>query len=163
MLRCSFAQLMSKVFLIQVIGTLDNPVKNVTISGITFENTKRTFMEAYEPLLRSDWTMYRGSALFFEGTENCVVMQSEFTNLGGNVIMASKYNKGLQIIGNHIHNCGASAISFIGDASAVRSPSFNYGQYVNLAEMDTVSGPKNELYPRACLVKDNLIHRIKLL
>ena len=26
--------------------------------------------------------------------------------------------------------------------------------------MDTVAGPKNELYPRDCLVKDNLIHRI---
>ena len=146
--------------LIQVVGTLDNPVKNVTISNITFENTKRTFMEIYEPLLRSDWTIYRGSAVFFEGTENCVVSNSEFTNLGGNVIMASKYNKGLQVIDNHIHECGASAVSFVGDPSAVRSPSFNYGQYVDLKDMDTVSGPKNELFPRECLVEDNLIYRI---
>lgn len=146
--------------LIQVVGTLETPVKNVTISGITFENTKRTFMEEFEPLLRSDWTIYRGSAIFFEGTENCKVENNEFTNLGGNVIMASKYNKGLQIIGNHIHECGASAVSFIGDASAVRSPSFNYQEFVPLAEMDTVAGPQNELYPRECLVENNLIHRI---
>lgn len=146
--------------LIQVVGTLDNPVKNVTISNITFENTKRTFMEVYEPLLRSDWTIYRGSAIFFEGTENCVVSNSEFKKLGGNVIMASKYNKGLNIIGNHIHECGASAVSFIGDPSAVRSPSFTYKEYVDLKDMDTVSGPKNELYPRECLVEDNLIYRI---
>lgn len=146
--------------LIQVVGTIEAPVKNITISGVTFENTKRTFMEEFEPLLRSDWTIYRGSVLFFEGTENCIVENSEFINLGGNVIMASKYNKGLQIIGNYIHDCGGSAVSFIGDPSAVRSPSFNYGQFVPISEMDTVSGPQNELFPRECLVEDNLIHRI---
>ena len=146
--------------LIQVVGTLENPVKNITISNISFQNTQRTFMEEFEPLLRSDWTIYRGAVLFFEGTENCKVEDNEFTNLGGNVIMASKYNKGLQITGNHIHDAGASAISFIGDASAVRSPSFNYGQYIDANKLDTVAGPKNELYPRECLVENNLIHRI---
>ncbi|ANW95359.1 peptide-binding protein [Wenyingzhuangia fucanilytica] len=146
--------------LIQVEGTLENPVKNVSISGITFKNTQRTFMEEFEPLLRSDWTIYRGAVLFFEGTENCSVTNSVFTNLGGNVIMASKYNKGLVIKGNHIYNCGASAVSFVGDASAVRSPSFNYSKYVAVKDMDTVSGPKNELYPRECLVDNNLIYRI---
>jgi len=146
--------------LIQVVGSLNNPVQNITISGIKFENTQRTFMEEFEPLLRSDWTIYRGSVLFFEGTENCIVESCEFTNLGGNAIMASKYNKGLKIKENHIHECGASAVSFVGDVSAVRSPSLNYGQFVAIEEMDTVSGPKNDLYPRNCLVEDNLIYRI---
>lgn len=146
--------------LIKVLGTLENPVKNVSISGITFKNTQRTFMEDFEPLLRSDWTIYRGGVLFFEGTENCTIKDSEFINLGGNVILASKYNKGLRIVGNHIHECGASAVSFVGDASAVRSPAFTYKEYIDLAEMDTLYGPKNELYPRECLVKDNLIYRI---
>ncbi|KAA5825186.1 DUF1565 domain-containing protein [Algibacter amylolyticus] len=146
--------------LIQVVGSLDNPVKNVTISNITFENTQRTFMEDFEPLLRSDWTIYRGAVVFFEGTENCKVENSVFTNLGGNVIMASKYNKDLVVEGNHIYNCGGSAVSFIGDPSAVRSPSFNYGQFVHFIDMDTVHGPKNELFPRECLVDNNLIYRI---
>ncbi|WP_159023919.1 PDZ domain-containing protein [Formosa sp. L2A11] len=146
--------------LIQVVGTLQDPVKDVTISGITFKYTKRTFMENYEPLLRSDWSIYRGAVLFFEGTENCIITNNEFTNLGGNVIMASKYNSGLEVKGNHIYENGASAISFVGDPSAVRSPSFNYAEYVDLKDMDTIAGPKNNLYPRNCLVEDNLIHRI---
>ncbi|MGJ8737183.1 right-handed parallel beta-helix repeat-containing protein [Zobellia laminariae] len=146
--------------LIQLTGTLENPVRNVTIEGVKFENSQRTFMDGYEPLLRSDWTIYRGGAVFLEGTENCKVTNNEFTNLGGNVILASKYNKNLEIKGNHIHDSGASAISFIGDPSAVRSPSFNYKEFVPVSEMDTVSGPKNELFPRECLVEDNLIYRI---
>lgn len=146
--------------LIQVVGTLDNPVTDVTLSGMTFEHTLRTFMDEFEPLLRSDWTIYRGAVLFFEGAEDCQVLDCEMKNLGGNVIMASKYVKGLVVRGNHIHDCGASAVSFVGDASAVRSPSFTYHKYVNLEDIDTVPGPKNELYPRACTVDDNLIHRI---
>lgn len=146
--------------LFEIVGSLENPVQNISFSGIKFEHTQRTFMEEYEPLLRSDWTIYRGAALFFEGTENCSIKDCEFTNLGGNVIMASKYTSGLSVIGNHIHDCGASAVSFVGDASAVRSPSFQYGKFIPLAEMDTVRGPQNELYPRKCLVEDNLIHRI---
>lgn len=146
--------------LIQIKGSLENPVKNVSISGIKFEHTTRTFMEIYEPLLRSDWTIYRGAAIFLEGTEDCSIQNCEFTNLGGNVIMASSYTKGLLIKGNHIHDCGASAVSFIGDPAAVRSPSFNYGEYMPLTEIDTLPGPKSELYPRDCVVEDNLIHRI---
>ena len=43
--------------LIEIKGTLENPVKNVSITGIKFEHASRTFMETYEPLLRSDWTI----------------------------------------------------------------------------------------------------------
>ena len=146
--------------LIQVEGTEQSPVENVSISGITFMNTKRTFMEDFEPLLRSDWTIYRGASVFFENTENCTVENNVFTNLGGNVIMASKYNKGLSITENHFYDCGASAIAFIGDSSAVRSPSFRYPEYVSIGKMDSIAGPKNERYPRECLVENNLIHRI---
>ncbi|WP_372755065.1 right-handed parallel beta-helix repeat-containing protein [Labilibaculum sp.] len=146
--------------LVETKGSIENPVKNISIQGITFENTQRTFMEEYEPLLRSDWTIYRGGAVFMEGTENCSIENCEFTDLGGNVIFASAYNKGLKIAGNHIHDCGASAICFVGDPSAVRSPAFQYGQFVALDKMDTISGPQNDLYPRECIAENNLIHRI---
>jgi hypothetical protein len=117
-------------------------------------------MEKYEPLLRSDWTIYRGGAVFIENSENTEVVDCEFTNLGGNVIFVSKYNRGVKITGNRIYNSGASAVSFVGDASAVRSPSFQYGKFVPLKDMDTVKGPANKLYPSNCIVNDNLIYRI---
>ncbi len=146
--------------LFQLIGTAENPVKDITISNISLQHTKRTFMEEFEPLLRSDWTIYRGGVVFFEGTENCTVKRCIFKDLGGNVIFASKYNDNLKIAENNIYDCGASAISFVGDPSAVRSPAFQYGEVVPYSEMDTLPGPKNELYPRNSLVENNLIHRI---
>lgn len=146
--------------LIDIKGVENNPVKNISISGIRFEHAQRTLMEPYEPLLRSDWTIYRGGAVFIENAENVSISDCAFTNLGGNVIFVSKYNRGVRINGNHIYNCGASAVSFVGDASAVRSPSFQYEKYVPLEEMDTLKGPKNNQYPAQCIAEDNLIYRI---
>ena len=145
--------------LLEIVGTEESPVSDVSIEGIKFEHAKRTFLEEYEPLLRSDWTMFRGGAVFIEGTENVSIANCEFTNLGGNVILVSKYNRRVVIKGNHIHECGATGVTFLGDPSAVRSPSFQYGEFVPLEEMDTVRGPANNQYPSLCLVDDNLIYR----
>ncbi|GAA3585269.1 right-handed parallel beta-helix repeat-containing protein [Snuella lapsa] len=146
--------------LISIQGTERVPVQNISISGIKFTHTQRTFLEDYEPLLRSDWTIFRGGALFIEGTENISITDCEFVNLGGNVIFASNYNRHITIERNHIHDCGATAISFVGDPKAVRSPSFQYGEYVDLAVMDTVPGPATNNYPSESVVNDNLIYRI---
>lgn len=146
--------------LIEISGSEEKPAHSITVSGIGFEHTQRTLMETYEPLLRSDWTIYRGGALFIEGSENVKIQDCEFSNLGGNVIFVSNYNRGLEISGNHIHDSGASAISFVGSADAVRSPSFQYGKYVPLAEIDTARGPANNNFPKSCTVDNNLIYRI---
>lgn len=146
--------------LVEIIGEEKLPVKGVSIEGVHFEHTQRTIMEDYEPLLRSDWTIYRGGALFIEGTEDITVKDCEFSNLGGNVIFVSNYNRNAIITGNHIHDCGASAISFVGSPTAVRSPSFQYNEFVPITEMDTIKGPANNMYPKACTVDNNLIYRI---
>lgn len=146
--------------LVQIIGSTDKAVRHISIEGISFQHATMTFMESYEPLLRSDWKIYRAGAIVLENTEDCRIENCEFTDLGGNVIFANAYNRHLQVVRNHIHHCGASAISFVGDASAVRSPSFQYSQFVQRDEMDTLQGPKNDLYPSECSAENNLIYKI---
>ena len=148
--------------LIEFKGTEERPVSGITVKGICFTMTERTFMEKYEPLLRSDWMIYRGAAILFEGTENCSLEDCDLYHLGGNAVMFSRYNRWGRVSGCHIHDIGASAVCFIGDPSAVRSPSFNYSQYIDLANMDLTPGPANALYPESCSVTDNLIHDIGL-
>ena len=145
--------------LLEIRGNEKNPVHDVEIKGITFEYSRRTFTEPYEPLLRSDWTIYRGGSLFITGAENCSVSDCEFVNLGGNAVFVSGYNRAVAISGNHIHECGASGICFVGDPSAVRSPSFQYDQFVPAVQIDTIPGPENNLYPMDCIASDNLIYR----
>ena len=139
-------------------GTDKTPVRNVTISGIGFSGTERMFREPYEMLLRSDWGILRKGVLTLVGTEGCAVVDCEFSDLGGNAIFISGYASGDKVTGNHIHDVGGSAICLVGETSAVRSGSFVYDNFVPYDEMDKVPGPASNMYPRECLVEDNLIH-----
>jgi hypothetical protein len=146
--------------LIELRGSVNNPVKNVHVQGITFTQTKQTFMKTKEPLLRSDWTIYRGGAVVLEGTENCQITHSTFTELGGNAIFVTNYNRNVKIASNEIYNIGAGAINFIGSVYAVRSPSLQYREFVDIEKMDMQAGPKSPDYPANSIVHDNLIHHI---
>lgn len=135
---------------------------NVTLKGLEMTQTRRTFMEKYEPLLRSDWTVYRGGAVLMERTSNCNLERCYLHDLGGNALFFSNYNRNSGISSSHITRIGASAICFVGNTDAVRSPSFEYNDYVPIGEMDMLSGPKSDDYPECCYVFDNLIHSIGL-
>lgn len=146
--------------IINIKGTPEKPLHNVTIKGIHFHHTERTIMDHYEPLLRSDWMIYRGGAVLIENTENCVVEDSEFADLGGNGVMISGHNHASGVTGSHFHNLGSSAICFVGDSSAVRSAAFGYDNFIPYAKMDKKPGPKNNRYPSNCFAENNLIHNI---
>ncbi|WP_338876114.1 right-handed parallel beta-helix repeat-containing protein [Spirosoma sp. SC4-14] len=146
--------------LVELTGTPTTPLKEVRFDGIRFVHTERTFMEVYEPLLRSDWMIYRGAAVLLAHTENCFIENCEFTNLGGNAVFLSGYNRNSGIRGSHIHHIGASGICFVGDTSAVRSPAFRYEQFVPYEKLDRQAGPKTDAYPAQCTAEDNLIHHI---
>lgn len=146
--------------LIEFRGNESSPVKFVTLQGFTFRHAARTFMETKEPLLRSDWTIYRGGAITLTGTENVQVTDCEFDQLGGNAVFASNYNRKLIVRGCHIHDCGASGVCFVGDPNAVRDPLFEYRQKNDLSKIDIARGPKTNNYPADCLVDDCLINGI---
>jgi hypothetical protein len=107
-------------------GTEKNPVSNINIKGLMLTQTLRTFMQNKEPLLRSDWTIYRGAAVLYEGAVNCSLKKCTLTNLGGNAVFFNNFNRKNEVSGCLISKIGASAICFVGDPNAVRSPSFEY-------------------------------------
>ena len=138
-------------------GTGTNPVRNISIEGLQLTQTLRTFMQNKEPLLRSDWTIYRGGAVLYDGALNCSLKNCILSNLGGNAVFFNNYNRDCKVSGCLISKIGASAVCFVGDPNAVRSPSFEYNQFVPLAQIDTIPGPKTNNYPAKCLVFDNLM------
>jgi hypothetical protein len=148
--------------LIRIEGRQEQPVKNLTLRGLTFHHAARTFMQTKEPLLRSDWTIARAGAVFLEGTEDCSVVDCEFDQVGGNAIFVSNYNRRARIAGCDIRDTGASAVAFVGDPLAVRNPLFEYGQRQDLEKIDKQPGPQTDNYPADCTVEDCLIHGIGL-
>lgn len=146
--------------LIEVRGTREKPVHHLTFSGITFRHTTRSFMENREPLLRSDWTVYRGGAVFLTGAEDCRIERCTFDQVGGNAVFVNHYNRRLHVGECLIRDAGANGISFVGDPAAVRSPLFNYNQKFDYAALDRTPGPKTPDFPADCTVEDCLITRI---
>ncbi|MEP7106766.1 MAG: right-handed parallel beta-helix repeat-containing protein [Ferruginibacter sp.] len=146
--------------IIRIKGSEQQPVENVAINGITFSGTNRTFMLTKEPLLRSDWTIYRGGALLTEGAKNINIGNCIFSDLGGHGIFVSRFNRNITIEHNYIHDIGGNGIAFVGDPSAVRSPSFRYEAFVPIDKIDKTPGPKTGNYPAECRAFDNLVQNI---
>ena len=145
--------------LVEFRGDAGSPVKHITLCGLTLTHTARTFMENKEPLLRSDWTTYRGGAVLFNGAEDCAIRDCFIDQVGGNAVFVNKYNRRVAVVGCHIAGAGASAVSFVGDPKALRSPLFEYHQTQTLEKMDKTPGPQTANYPADCLVEECLIYR----
>src|SRR6202163_1157608 len=145
--------------LVEMRGTAQSPVKWIDLRNFTFRHTLRTFMETREPLLRSDWRIYRGGALFLAGTEDCHVGECIFDQLGGNCIFVSNYNRRFHAVRCHLAEVCANGIAFVGDPDAVRNPLFGYDHRHTIDELDLTPGPKSDNYPKECTVEDCLIYR----
>jgi hypothetical protein len=144
--------------LVEFRGSEANPVRFVTLRGLTFRQAARTFMETKEPLLRTDWAIYRGGAIFFEGTEDCGLEDCFLDRVGGNAVFVNNYNRRVTVRGCHVAGAGASGVCFVGDPRAARSPLSNYNQVNTLEALDRTPGPRSDNYPADCLVDDCLIH-----
>ena len=107
--------------LIEVRGTMERPVRHVTLRGITFRRAGYTFMQTDDIPSGGDWRLYRDGAIGFEGAEDCAVRDCVFDGIGGNGIFVRNYNRRIEITGCAFTRTGASAVLFDGDKSAVRS------------------------------------------
>ena len=144
--------------LIEFRGSEAEPVKFITLRGITFRQAARTVMNTKEPLVRSDWAIYRGGAIFFNGSDDCSLENCFIDQVGGNAIFVNNYNHRVTVRGCQIAKAGASGICFVGDPNAARSGLFNYNQANKLEDIDRTPGPKNNNYPADCRVDDCLIY-----
>ena len=131
-------------------------IRNIRIAGITFRHTLRTFMETREPLLRSDWRIYRGGAIHIEGAEDLVIEDCFFDQLGGNAIFMSGYNRRVHVRSCRIEEAGASGVCFVGRPEAVRN-AITWPQRLSFDTIDRTQGPCTEDYVKDCSVEDTLI------
>jgi hypothetical protein len=117
-------------------------------------------MEPMEPILRSDWCIYRGGAIYLEWTEHISLNSCTITEVGGNGVTVSNYNQHTEIRNCEITDAGASSIQFVGALESVRSPIFGYDSFFAEEEaVDWTPGPKTQNYPSHCLVEGNLLVR----
>jgi hypothetical protein len=146
--------------LVEFDGSQQKPVRNVTLRGFTLRHAARTFMDTKQPLLRSDWTIYRGGAVLFHGAEDCTVEDCEFDQMGASAVFVNNYNRRVAIRGCDIQDAGASGVALVGDPKAVRNPLFDCNGHQSYADIDKTPGPRTGNYPADCTIEDCLIRNI---
>jgi hypothetical protein len=144
--------------LVEFRGSEEKPVRHIILRGLTLRHAARTVMDTREPLMRSDWAIYRGGAIFIEGAEDCAIEDSFLDQVGGNAIFVNNYNRRVTVRGCRIAKAGGNGICLVGDPQATRNPLFNYSQVNQLEDLDRTPGPKSSNYPADCLVDDCLIY-----
>lgn len=134
--------------------------KNVRVENIKIRRAKRTFMLTDEPLLRSDWTIYRGGAIYFANSSDCSVSRCSLFDIGTNGVFVDGKNSNITVSKCHFKDLGASGVCFVGKSSSVRSPLFDATKGQSFLEIDKKRGPKSNEYPKSCTVKDCLIEHV---
>jgi len=69
------------------------PVKDVTIRGVTLRDTRITYLDAHGMPSGGDWGLQRSGAVFLQGTERCTVEGNKMVRLDGNAVFLSAYNR----------------------------------------------------------------------
>ncbi len=134
--------------------------KNVSLESIKIRRAKRTFMHTDEPLLRSDWTIYRGGAIYFANSYDCSISKCSLIDVGTNGVFIDGKNQNITVSKCHFKDLGASGVCFVGKPSSVRSPLFEATKSQSFFDIDKKKGPKNNEYPKNCTVEDCLIERV---
>lgn len=147
------------VNLIEIGSQLSATTNGVSLRGLTFRNTQRTFMQTREQLLRSDWRIFRGGAVLIENAEDIAFEDCFFDQVGGNAAFVSGHARRVGFTTCRIEESGSSGICFVGRPSAVRNALFGYYQEASLDQIDRAPGPKGDEYPHDCFVDDCLIAR----
>ena len=84
---------------------------NVTISDLSFRDTRYTYMDRWGTPSGGDWALFRGASIFLENTTNCTISNSAFINLDGNGIILSGYNRNTTISRNEFEGLGDNVMA----------------------------------------------------
>ena len=140
--------------LITLLGTAEEPVRNVTISGLTFTETLCTFPEH---LLENFHAPLRhGAAMRLEHCEQCCLRDNYCFNLGGDGIRLQGANRRNRIEGNEIADVGGAAVS-ISSADA--------GYNTDVWNDTAVLGEHSARYPKSIrnVISNNHMHQCGVL
>eukprot|EP01060_Flectonema_neradi_P022943 TRINITY_DN3115_c0_g1_i6.p1 TRINITY_DN3115_c0_g1~~TRINITY_DN3115_c0_g1_i6.p1 ORF type:complete len:617 (+),score=153.29 TRINITY_DN3115_c0_g1_i6:596-2446(+) len=88
-----------------------NPIKDVTIRGLTITALRYTYMEPHGVPSGGDWALDRMGAIFYEGTENCKFDSNHVTRVDGNGVFVSGYNRNTTITNNEFSWIGGNSMA----------------------------------------------------
>ena len=101
--------------LIQVEGSMADPIQGLKIVGMGFRDAAKTYMEQWAAPSGGDWALHRAGAVHLHGTSDVTVTDCHFHRLDGNAIMLSGYNRQTAIRRSEFSWIGNGAMATWGD------------------------------------------------
>ena len=150
--------------LLNIYGTMDNPVYNVTLMNITFTQTEPTYFESHEVPSGGDWAIHRGGAVFVEGVDGFTMQNCLFDSPGGNGLFLSNYIRNAIIEANEFRYTGESAIAAIGSTNLVDGLNGNQPRGTkiigNLVHESGIFGKQTSPYMQSLACQTELIGNV---
>ena len=72
---------------------MSKPIKNLAFNGITFKDTRYTYLDPHGMPSGGDWGLQRSAAVFVQNAEDIQIRNCLFSRLDGNALMLSGYNR----------------------------------------------------------------------
>ena len=149
---------------VEVVGSMQSPVIDVSINNITFAHTATTFLQRYEVPSGGDWSVHRGAAVFAEGVKGFRVLNCLFDAPGGNALFISKYARSVLIDGNEVVWSGDSGIVAVGEAELIDGTNGNQPRGVavtgNLVHENGVFGKQSSPYMQSVACETTLTSNV---
>jgi len=122
-------------------SSIENPVNNILIQGLTLTQTTNTYMRDYMVPSGGDWSVHRGGTMYLINTKNVTITHNLFTQLGSNGITLIDYNDATSIISNEFVWLADSGIILVGSTNGI-------------------DGFSVRSQPTNTLIQSNIIHEI---
>jgi hypothetical protein len=100
--------------LLNLTGTAAAPVRNVSLLGLGFRDSRYTYLDPHGVPSGGDWALARSAALYAEGTVGLAVEGCAFWRLDGNGLLAYGFHRGLRVARNEFAWLGGSAVALWG-------------------------------------------------
>jgi hypothetical protein len=143
---------------VQIQGTRDNPVKNITLRGLRIAEAASTYFEPYSPAGMGDYTIQIGGAVFIEGAEDITVDRCSLEGNSGNAFFVNRYARRVRLTNSRLADIGESGICFIG--RNIYRPDLH--SQCPICGFDNWWGwdPETDEIPMDCEARNNLVHDV---
>ena len=100
-------------------SSIENPVRNVRIRGLTLTETTNTYLRDFMVPSGGDWSVHRGGTIYLTNTQNVTITQSVFTQLGSNGLAVIDYNDCTVISLNEFSWLADSGVILVGSTNGI--------------------------------------------
>ncbi|CAF1656619.1 unnamed protein product [Adineta ricciae] len=100
-------------------SSINDPIRNVLIQGLTFTQTSNTYMREYMVPSGGDWSVHRGATVYLTNTQQISIVHNVFTELGSNGIAVIDYNEESSVMLNEFAWLGDSGVVVVGSTNGI--------------------------------------------